>query len=214
MDAKQEELEQYISSHIDAEPSLLHELDRTTHCRYLAARMVSGHVQGMLLKMIVRMVNPRRALEIGTFTGYSALSIASGFLRDEAHLHTIEIDDELEGFIRSYFERSEDKGRITLHIGDALAVINDIGGEFDFVFVDGNKREYVRYYEAVLPRMTSGGVMVVDNVLWDGKVVGRQAKRDAQTEGIRAFNDYVAADGRVEKVIVPVRDGLTIIRKV
>lgn len=213
MDPKQDELERYISRHIDAEPPLLHELDRSTHCRYLAARMVSGHMQGTLLKMLVRMVNPRQALEIGTFTGYSAMSIASGFLRDDAHLHTIEIDDELEAFIRSFIDRSEYRERITLHIGDALSVIDSIDGEFDFVFIDGNKREYIKYYDAILPRMPRGGIIVADNVLWDGKVVSPPAKHDAQTDGVRAFNDYVAADSRVEKVIVPVRDGLTIIRK-
>ena len=197
------EIDDYISRHIDAEHPLLHELDRQTHLRTLAPRMLSGHQQGSLLRMIVSMIRPHTILEIGTFTGYSALCMAQA-LQDDAHIHTIEIDDELEPMIRSYFKRYEHPERITLHIGDALTVI---------VFIDGDKRTYPAYYEKVMPRLADGGYIIADNVLWDGKVTQPTAHADAQTDGIKRFNDMVAADTNVEKVILPIRDGLTIIRK-
>lgn len=207
-----EELEDYILRHIDAEGDLLSRLDRETHLYHLRPRMCSGHLQGKLLKMFVRMIRPRRILELGTFTGYSALAMADG-LDDGAELHTIEIDDELEDFIRSHFEQSPYADRIHLHIGDAREVIAQVGGQFDLVFMDANKRQYLEYYNLVFDYVSAGGFIIADNTLWDGKVVDFGKKLDAQTAGILEFNDFVAADPRVEKVIVPLRDGLTLIHK-
>lgn len=209
----QEELEEYILSHIDAEGKVLSDLNRATHLYHLRPRMCSGHLQGRMLKMFVRMIRPQRILELGTFTGYSALCLAEGLTDDSCEVHTIEIDDELEDFIKSHFALSPLANRITLHIGDAREVLATINGDFDLVFIDANKREYCEYYNLVFDRVRPGGFIIADNTLWDGKVVEWGKKLDAQTAGILQFNDMVAADERVEKVIVPIRDGLTIIHK-
>lgn len=209
----QEELEDYILKHIDAEGDDLRRLNRETHLYHLRPRMCSGHLQGRMLKMMVRMIRPQHILELGTFTGYSALCLAEGLADDSCRLDTIEIDDELEDFIRAHFDASPLAPRIHLHIGDARDVLPTIEGDFDLVFIDANKREYCQYYEMVFPRVASGGFIIADNTLWDGKVVDWGKKLDAQTEGILRFNDMIAADDRVEKVILPVRDGLTIIYK-
>lgn len=208
-----EELEEYILSHIDDEGDALARLNRETHIYHLRPRMCSGHLQGRLLKMFVRMINPQNILELGTFTGYSALCLAEGLIAPDGELHTIEIDDELEDFIRSHFEASPLADRIHLHIGDARDILPTIDKTFDLVFMDANKREYSEYYNLVFPRLAPGGFIIADNTLWDGKVVDWGKKLDAQTEGILKFNDYVAQDDRVEKVIIPLRDGLTIIYK-
>ena len=209
----QEELEDYILKHIDAEGDDLRRLNRETHLYHLRPRMCSGHLQGRMLKMMVRMIRPQHILELGTFTGYSALCLAEGLADDSCRLDTIEIDDELEDFIRAHFDAAPLAPRINLHIGDARDVLPTIEGDFDLVFIDANKREYCQYYEMVFPRVASGGFIIADNTLWDGKVVDWGKKLDAQTEGILRFNDMIAADDRVEKVILPVRDGLTIIYK-
>ena len=214
MTTNDDQLEDYILSHIDSEPEELRRLDRETHLYHLRPRMCSGHLQGRLLKMLVRMIKPTNVLELGTFTGYSALCLAEGLLSPEARVHTIEIDDELEDFIRTHFDRSPLGKQITLHIGDACQIIEELNDiDFDLVFVDANKRHYVDYYRLVLPRVRKGGFIIADNTLWDGKVVDWGKKLDAQTEGILRFNDMIAADDRVEKVILPIRDGLTIIYK-
>ena len=209
----QEELEDYILKHIDAEGDDLRRLNRETHLYHLRPRMCSGHLQGRMLKMMVRMIRPQHILELGTFTGYSALCLAEGLADESCRLDTIEIDDELEDFIRAHFDASPLSPRINLHIGDARDVLPTIEGDFDLVFIDANKREYCQYYEMVFPRVASGGFIIADNTLWDGKVVDWGKKLDAQTEGILRFNDMIAADDRVEKVILPIRDGLTIIYK-
>ena len=209
----QEELEDYILKHIDAEGDDLRRLNRETHLYHLRPRMCSGHLQGRMLKMMVRMIRPQHILELGTFTGYSALCLAEGLADDSCRLDTIEIDDELEDFIRAHFDASPLAPRIHLHIGDARDVLPTIEGDFDLVFIDANKREYCEYYEMVFDRVAPGGFIIADNTLWDGKVVDWGKKLDAQTEGILRFNDMIAADDRVEKVILPIRDGLTIIYK-
>lgn len=209
----QEELEEYILSHIDAEGDALARLNRETHLFHLRPRMCSGHLQGRLLKMFVRMISPHNILELGTFTGYSALCLAEGLIAPNGELHTIEIDDELEDFIRNHFEASPFAERINLHIGDAREILPSLGKTFDLVFMDANKREYCEYYDLVFPMLSPGGFIIADNTLWDGKVVDWGKKLDAQTEGILKFNDYIAQDERVEKVIIPLRDGLTIIYK-
>lgn len=208
-----EELEDYILSHIDKEGEYLHKLDRETHLFHLRPRMCSGHLQGRLLKMIVRMIRPKNILELGTFTGYSALSMAEG-MDGGGELHTVEIDDELEDFIREHLEKSPYADRIHLHIGDALEIVSQLGLTFDLVFIDADKRRYDDYYNMVFDHVAHGGFILADNTLWDGKVVDYGKKLDAQTAGILRFNDLVAADPRVEKVILPLRDGLTIIRKI
>jgi len=184
--------------------------------------MASGHLQGQLLRMLVQMIRPQSVLELGTFTGYSALSMASG-LESGAVLHTIEVNDEQEDFTRPWIEKSPWADRIQLHIGDALQLLSDepsvLPDSFDFVFIDADKRHYVDYYEAVLPRLRAGGVILADNTLWSGQVLDAPTSitssngKDAQLMGITAFNDLIAADPRVENVILPLRDGLTLIRK-
>lgn len=207
-----EELEDYILSHIDEEGEMLSRLDRETHLFHLRPRMCSGHLQGKLLKMFVRMIRPKNILELGTFTGYSALSLADGMTGD-GELHTIEIDDELEDFIREHFENSPHADRLKLHVGDAREIIPQLDLTFDLVFIDANKRQYLEYYNLVFDYVTPGGFIIADNTLWDGKVVDYGKKLDAQTAGILEFNDFVARDKRVEKVILPLRDGLTLIHK-
>ena len=194
-------LEKYVHDFSEPEEELLHELDRETNLRAVAPRMISGHIQGRLLEMLVRMLRPRRALEIGTFTGYSALSMAAG-LEEEAELHTVEVDDELEEFIRSYFDRSAHGGKIRLHIGSALDIAPKLGGEFDLVFIDGDSKALVH----------SGSVLIADNILWSGKVVQPVAHNDRHTQALLEFNRMVVEDARVENVIVPLRDGLNLIR--
>ena len=205
-------LESYIESHIDPEPPHLRRINRAANLRLVIGRMASGHVQGRLLKMLTQMINPRKALELGTFAGYSALCIAEG-MADDAELHTVEIDDELEDFIRGNLCSDPCGRKVTLHIGDAVEVIGGFAdGELDMVFIDADKREYTAYYEAVKPKVRRGGYIIADNTLWDGHVV-EQSKHSPQTAGVLAFNALVAADSDVEKVIVPLRDGLTLIRK-
>ena len=189
----------------------MHRLWRATQLHLLYGRMASGHLQGRLLKMLVGMVRPKLVLEIGTYSGYSGLCIAEG-LPEGGHLHTVEINDEQEDFTLPWFENSPYKDKITMHIGDALEVVPKLGLMFDMAFIDGDKRKYVEYYEMVMAHLNEGGYILADNTLWDGHVVEEETK-DAQTEGIRAFNDWVARDDRVEKVILPLRDGLSIIRK-
>lgn len=208
-----EEIEQYILDHIDAEGDVLAGIYRSTHIHQLYPRMCSGHLQGRMLKMLTRMIAPRNALELGTYTGYSALCLAEGLADDDCHVHTVEIDDEMEELIRSNFARSPYGHRITLHIGDAIELLPKIQERFDLVLIDANKRDYVEYYELTLPLVRPGGFIIADNTLWSGKVADIEGKIDAQTAGILRFNDHVAADSRVEKVIIPIRDGLTIIRK-
>ena len=208
-----EQLEDYILAHIDKEGDVLRLVNRDTHVYNLRPRMCSGHLQGKLLKMFVRMIKPRRVLELGTFTGYSALAMAEG-LAEDAELHTVEIDDELEDFICEHFEASPRREQIHLHIGDAAMVVPQLGGQFDLVFIDANKRNYCDYYHLVMPLVPVGGFIIADNTLWDGKVANLPQKIDSQTAGILAFNDLVANDDRVEKVIIPIRDGRTVIHKI
>lgn len=207
------ELEAYILDHIDKEPENLRKLDRLTNIHLINGRMCSGHLQGRLLKMLVSMIKPRVAIELGTFSGYSALCIAEG-MEDDATLHTFEIDDELEDFIRRALAQSPHGKKVSLHIGDASTELRDWGKEtVDLVFIDADKRAYREYYRLVLPLLKKGGYIIADNTLWDGHVTEPQEKQSAQTREIIAFNQMVARDERVEKVILPLRDGLTIIRK-
>lgn len=210
-------LEKYIDSHTTPEDELMRALDRETNLRAVHPQMLSGHVQGRFLEMLVRMMKPLRILEIGTFTGYSALSMAAG-LGDEAELHTIEVDDELSAISAPFFDRSPYGCKINTHIGSALDVAPSLGLEFDLVFVDGDKREYPDYYRMLMgdrngtPLVHCGSVIVADNVLWYGKVVESEIHHDPHTRALVEFNDMVTADPRVDNVILPLRDGLNIIR--
>jgi len=205
-------LKDYILSHSEPEPEYLHELWRATHLHTLHGHMVSGHLQGRLLKMLVEMIRPQRVLEVGTFSGYSALCMAEG-LPDGGHLWTYEINDEMEDFTRKWLENSPYHDRITFMIGDAVTEAPKLNLDFDLAFIDGDKRNYVETYEAVLPLLKKGGFLLADNTLWDGHVTDSAYDSDRQTQGIRRFNDHVAADPRTEQVILPIRDGLTLIRK-
>jgi len=206
-------LDQYIAGHISPEEDYLWELDRETNLKTIRSRMLSGHLQGQLLSMISCMIKPRCILEIGTFTGYSALCLAKG-LAVGGKLHTIEIDDEVELIAQKYFQQSGMADRIIQHIGDARTIIPSIHQLFDLVFIDADKREYCDYYKLVFDRIPVGGFLLADNVLWDGKVVDPDAQGEEQTRGILAFNDLVQNDPRVKNVILTVRDGIMLIQKI
>ena len=208
-----EKLEQYIEQMSSPEEQLLKELERETYLRVLNPRMISGHIQGRLMEMIVRMLRPQRILEIGTFTGYSALCMAAG-LPEGGIIDTCEVDDELEMMILSFFERSEHQSKIRLHIGSALEIAPKLGECYDLVFIDGDKREYTAYYDMLFEHglVRSGSWIMADNILWYGKVVEPVARGDKQTQAIIDFNRHVAEDERVENVILPIRDGINLIR--
>lgn len=206
-------LEEYIESHSTAEAALLHELERETYLRVLNPRMISGHIQGKLLEMLVRMIQPKAILEIGTFTGYSALSMAAG-LPEDGVIDTCEVDDELEELIQSFFDRSAYSERVKLHIGSALEIAPRLAKSYDMVFIDGDKREYSAYYNMLFDNnlVHSGSWILADNILWYGKVVEPIAKGDKQTQAIIDFNNLIISDPRVENVILPIRDGINLIR--
>ena len=205
-------LDNYILTHSDPEPDYLYRLWRATNIHLLHGRMASGHLQGRLLKMLVGMIRPKNVLEVGTFSGYSALSMAEG-LEDGGHLYTFEINDEQEDFTRPWIEQSPWADRITFLIGDAITEAPRLGVSFDLAFIDGDKRTYRETYEMALSVVRKGGFILADNTLWDGHVVDSSYGKDQQTHGIVSFNDYVRQDSRVERVILPLRDGLTLIRK-
>ena len=207
-----EAIEAYILQHMDEESDYLKALYRQAHLKLINPRMTSGHLQGRLLKMLVQLARPKRVLEIGTFAGYSALCMAEG-LGEGAMLHTYEIDDELEDFTRPWIEGSPYGDKVCFHIGNALEEVPQLGEVFDFVFMDGDKRQYMEYYEMILQHTSPGALILADNTLWDGHVVDKAYLNDRQTMAINEFNAFVATDKRVEKLILPLRDGLTMIRK-
>ena len=206
------DLDKYILDHIDEEDPVLQELDRETHLKVLGARMLSGHLQGQVLTMLSKMIQPERILEVGTFTGYSAICLAKG-LTKTGKLITIEMDDELESFSKKYFEKAGLTDKIEQRIGRALEIIMEIDGPFDLVFLDADKKEYTEYFRLVFDKLRTGGIIIADNTLWSGKVLKTPAIDDDQTKGIIAFNEMIKNEKRVEKVILPLRDGMTIIRK-
>ncbi|MBR4850280.1 MAG: class I SAM-dependent methyltransferase [Alistipes sp.] len=208
-----EKIDQYIEAMSSPQGELLHELERETYLRVINPRMISGHIQGKFLEMLVRMLRPKRILEIGTFTGYSALSMAMG-LEEDGVIDTCEVDDELEMIAADFFERSGLGHKIRQHIGSALEVVPSLGEQYDLVFIDGDKREYTAYYEMLFKHnlVHSNSFILADNILWYGKVVEEVGRKDKQTQEIIAFNDYVRNDDRVENVILPLRDGINLIR--
>ena len=206
------EIEKYILDHSDPEGDYLYRLYRATNIHLLHGRMASGHLQGRVLKMLVRMIRPKNILEIGTFSGYSAICLAEG-LEEGGMVYTFEINDEQEDFTRPWIEQSAVADKIRFIIGDATTEAPKLGVEFDMAFVDGDKRTYMESYEMVLSLLRPGGFILADNTLWDGHVVDHAYDKDNQTHGIEAFNDFVARDPRVERVMLPLRDGLTLIYK-
>lgn len=207
-----EALEYYLSEHSDKEPVLLQQLSRETKLKLLNGRMVSGHLQGRLLVMLCRMIRPKKVLELGTFTGYSALCLAEG-TDDDVEIHSVEHNDELEDIIRGWFAQSAWNHRLHLHISEALDIIPTLEGPFDLVYIDLDKRDYQACFDAVKPLVPPGGFILVDNTLWGGKILEPIAGNDAQSLAISNFNKYIANDNELEKVLLPIRDGLTLIRK-
>lgn len=210
----QKSSEQYLLTHSSLPNKALDWLEKQTNIRTNYPRMLSGRVQGELLKLLVQISGARRVLEIGAFTGYSSICMASG-LPSDGHIDTLEINDELEELMREAWERAGVASMITLHIGDAKQTLASLAaeGQYDMVFIDANKREYCEYYELVMPMLRQGGIIVADDVLWDGKVYADPLPHDAQTAGLLKFNDMVVNDPRVEVVVLPLRDGISIIRK-
>lgn len=206
------ELDEYIETHISPEPRHLADIYRHTHLCHVYPRMCMGHYEGRLLAMLTAMIRPRRILELGTFTGYSTLCLAEG-MPQGCSIDTVEINDEMQPELDATFASDPRGADIHLHIGDALQVVPALKGSWDMVFIDANKRLYCDYLRMVLPRVPAGGWILADNTLWDGHVLDPAACRDAQSRGIAEFNDTVAGDPRLEKIILPLRDGLTIIRK-
>lgn len=206
------ELERYLLRHTDEEDDLLKELDRETNLHVLNPRMIAGHLQGKILEMFSRMIRPDRILEIGTFTGYSAICLAKG-LKEGGKLHTVEIDDELEPIARKYFAKAGLTDVIVLHIGPAAKIIPALNDLFDLVFLDADKQEYCTYFDLIFDKVRPGGFILADNVLWNGKVVHEPSSDDGRTAGIKLFNEKIKNDPRVSQVILPIRDGLMLIRK-
>ena len=210
MDFLPEKINQYTEQHTQPEAEVLQQLVRETWLEVLMPRMLSGHIQGEFLRMIVRMLKPKRILEIGTYTGYSAISMAMG-MESGAMLHTIDKNSELETRIRKYLKLANVEDKVTLHIGDATKIISSLNEKWDLVFIDADKENYSRYFDLVIDNVNSGGFIVADNVLWSGKVLDE--KKDDETKAIDDYNKKVLADNRVENLLLPVRDGLMICRK-
>lgn len=204
-------IESYIVNHSQEEPQLLQELSRETHLKVIQPRMITGHFQGRVLSMLSKIINPKNILEIGTYTGYSALCLAEGLQKDGI-LHTIDVNPELESIQNKYFNKSPFRNQLVQHIGDAIDLIPGFNMEFDLVFIDAEKKQYDAYFEAVLKKSKTGTVILSDNVLWTGKVVETLSPKDKTTKALLEFNKKLASDTRVETVLLPIRDGLTMSR--
>lgn len=207
-----ERLEEYVDSHTSPEDEILSELNRQTHLKVLQPRMLSGHLQGRALSMMSKMVRPKRILEIGTYTGYAALCLAEG-LTEKGELITIDINYELEDMVKKYIDKAGYSDKIKLKTGDATAIIPTLDRAFDMVFIDADKTNYSNYYDLLIDELPQGAIIIADNVLWSGKVVEKVKKNDNDTKALKAFNDKIQGDPRVENVLFPIRDGLMIIRK-
>lgn len=205
-------IEAYIEKHTTPEIEILKELNRQTHLRTFYPRMLSGHIQGKFLEMVCHMIQPKRVLEIGTFTSYSAIAIAQG-IPDDALIYTIEVNEEMESFIREFITKSGMDKKIKLMMGDALEIIPTLDESFDLVFIDADKEQYVDYYKMAKQKLRPGGFIIADNVIWSGKVLEKSSRTDKETQGIVAFNEFVKNDTDVEQVMLSIRDGLLLIRK-
>ena len=206
-----EELENYAAQHTEDEPLLLQELNKRTHLNVLQPRMISGHFQGRFLSLLSKMVQPRTILEIGTYTGYATLCLAEG-LHPEGVLHTIDIKEELTDLQREFFDRSGYSSRIVQHLGKAADIIPALDTTFDLVFIDADKQNYAHYFDLVIEKMNRGGIILSDNVLWSGKVVEEVKHNDKHTQALMAYNQKIKDDPRVETVLLPIRDGITLSR--
>lgn len=207
------EIENYVVEHTQAESDVLRKLNRATYAKVMMPRMLSGHLQGQVLKMLSNMIKPKQILEIGTYTGYSAICLCEG-LQEGGQLHTIDINEELEEMARSFFKEAGLTERINYHIGNAMAIIPEIDVAYDLVFIDADKENYSNYYDLVFDKVRVGGYIIADNVLWSGKVLDAPEKMDTDTKAICAYNDKIHNDKRVEHVLFPIRDGLMIARKI
>jgi len=212
MDLLNPDIERYIGGHTSPEDPVLEKLYRETYLRVLNPRMLSGHVQGVFLEMVSRMISPQNILEIGTYTGYSALCLVKGLVKN-GMLHTIEINPELVDFAKRFFSQAGIESKIIQYTGDALRIIPQIKEKFDLVFIDAAKEHYLDYYQLVIEKVKSGGFILADNALWDGKVTQKHISGDKETPGIRAFNEFVQKDNRVQNVLLSIRDGIMMIRK-
>ena len=212
MDFLPEEIENYVLQHIEKEPEILKELNHETWEKVLIPRMLSGHLQGRVLSMLSHMIQPQTILEIGTYTGYSAICLAEG-LEKGGELHTIDINEELESMVRKYIEKANLKNTIFNHIGNAIDIIPTLHKTYDIVFIDADKTNYCNYYDLVFDQVKTGGYIIADNVLWSGKVVEPNQKLDADTLALIAYSEKVNADNRVQSVLFPIRDGLMVVRK-
>lgn len=206
-------IEEYVEKHTTPEDDVLYELNRQTHLQATKPRMLSGHLQGAFLKMVSHMLKPRRVLEIGTYTGYSAICLSEG-IPNGGELITIEQNRELEDFIRYYINKAGRQNVIDIKIGNAIEEVDELKGSFDLVFIDAEKSDYITYYKKILPKLKTGGYILADNALWYGKVVEDTPGNDAEAEGVKAFNDFVHQDPQVENVLLPLRDGIMVLRKV
>lgn len=213
MDFLPEPIEQYVNSHTREESDVLKKLNRETYAKILMPQMLSGHVQGRFLKMISCMVNPSQVLEVGTFTGYSSICLAGG-LKESGMVHTIDINEELLPMASRYIKEAGMEHKIKTYTGNALEIIPTLNYTFDLVFIDADKTNYSKYYELAIQKVRQGGFILADNVLWSGKVTETAQKSDDETKAIKAYNDMVTLDPRVENVLVPIRDGVMIARKI
>lgn len=213
MDFIDQKIQEYVEQHSDKEPEILQLLNRETHLKVLQPRMLSGHLQGRILSMMSKMINPKYILEIGTYTGYSAICMAEGIQAD-GKLVTIDINEELSDMSQTYFEKSGFRDKIESHVGNALDIIPTLNYKWDLVFIDADKVNYSNYYDLVIDRLNEGGFIIADNVLWSGKVVEPVKPNDKDTKKLLEFNKKVTEDNRVENVLMPVRDGLMILRKI
>ncbi len=208
-----EELEKYIDAHTTAERELMARLERETYQKVVQPRMLSGHTMGIVLEMISHMIKPERILEIGTFTGYGAIGLAQG-LAEGGIIHTIDVNEELESMLRRYLEEAGLKDKVIIHFGDALKIIPELEETFDLVFIDAAKEQYIDYYKLAMEKLRKGGFILADNIIWSGKVLDPEAGQDKETQGITAFSRFVQQHDRVENTILPVRDGIMLIRKI
>lgn len=213
MEFLEEALENYVRAHSSQETSLLSELNRATHLKVLQPRMLSGHLQGRVLSMFSKMIQPKRILEIGTYTGYSAICLAEG-LSEGGELHTIDINEELHDFSKYYVEKAGLQHQIKSYIGNALDLIPQLNQDWDLIFIDADKENYSKYYQLLIDKLKTGAYLIADNVLWSGKVINAYKTLDLETKALVDFNEMVQADSRVENVLLPVRDGLMLIRKI
>ncbi len=207
------EISTYVEKHSQSESELLHKIDRETHLEVLTPRMLSGHLQGRVLSMLSKMIAPKLILEIGAYTGYSALCLAEG-LKEDGKIITIDNNEELENRVKSYFDESDYSTQIELMVGDAIEILATLKENFDLIFIDADKTNYLNYYNLVIDKLASGAFIIADNVLWSGKVIEPKQNADEDTRALIEFNEIVQKDDRVENVLFPIRDGLMIIRKI